>query len=162
MLEGGLDQVSGLGLDSCDRAIELAVCYIPVTVMLRVEDIVGEVDQFADLFIDTCTDSINRVRGACHLLKLLTENCLELLEHLAGITDVLNDLNHVDWLCENLLVVAKFPTRCASSRLNLNFSLVVLGVPLIQDDDGLVNFDECILDGLLVEDSFDVNFHAHL
>jgi len=95
------------------------------------------------------------------LLELFTENGLELLEHLAGVTDVLDDEDHVVGLHEDLFGVAEFPTGGASGGFNLDLGLVVLSVPLLKDDDGLVDSSEGALNRLLVENSFDIDFHAH-
>jgi hypothetical protein len=95
------------------------------------------------------------------LLELFTENGLELLEHLAGVTDVLDDEDHVIGLHEDLFGVAEFPTGGASGGFNLDLGLVVLSVPLLKDDDGLVDSSEGALNRLLVENSFDIDFHAY-
>jgi hypothetical protein len=95
VLEGGLDEIGGLGFDGLDGASELAVSYLPILVMLGVKDIIREVDQLADLLVDSSADGIDSVGRACYLFEFLTQNGFEFLQDFACLSDVLDDVDHV-------------------------------------------------------------------
>ena len=126
MLEGCLDQVCGFSLDRFNRTDKLSIGNLPILVMVRVKDIIREVDQFADLLVHTRTYCIDRVRRTGNLLKFFTKNGLELFEYFTSFSDVFDNNYHVVGFVEDCARVAKFPAGCASSGLNLDLCLFIL------------------------------------
>jgi len=104
--------------------------------------------------------TINVISRAGDLLKVRSEDLLELLEHLAGVHDVLQDVDHMRGLREDVLRVRELPTVHGVGNLDLLLGLIILLLPVLEHADSLVDLLDRVGDWLLVEDLLDVDLLA--
>jgi len=101
--------------------------------------------------------TIDVISRASDLLKVRSQDLLELFEHLAGVHDVLEDVDHVGRLGKDVLRVGELPTVHGVGNLDLLLGLIVLLLPVLEDADGLVDLLDRVGDWLFVEDLLDVD-----
>lgn len=133
--------MGGVDLNDVDLLLEGLEGCLPLSEVLRVEDIVVESFKLAYLVLHTVRDGIDWVTGAGNCFEVVTKNGEEFLEHNAGSVEVAKDKQHVLRSDKDVLDVGKIPSADCDLGLNVHLGLVKLVLPLFEHRDTLL--DHC-------------------
>ena len=159
--ESLLDKSDCLFFDLVHVGLEVLEGGIPVSGIFRKEDVVEETRQLEHVIVDLLADVVNLGSATSDSGEVVTEDGVELLDHLAGRLQVLEDEDHVLWLLKDLLLVSEVPSHNSVLILDLLTSSCELRVPLVEHGDTRIDVSDLIL-LLLLEDGLDVDLQTDL
>lgn len=109
------------------------------------------------MVLNLLSDSVNGVRTSSDCLEIWSKNGKEFLQDDASLLNVLHDLDHVEWLGEDVSGFLEFPSLHSSFLFNLLSGVIELLVPFFKHNDTLLDQVDGLL-WVLLKDGANVDF----
>lgn len=131
--------MGSVDFNDIDLLLEGLESSLPLSEVLRVENIIVEGLKLADLILYAVSDGVNGVTRAGDSLQVVTKNSKEFLEHNTGSVEVSENKEHVFGADKDVFDVGEIPSADGNFCLNIHFGLVELVLPLLKDGDTLLD-----------------------
>ena len=131
--------MGSVDFNNIDLLLESLESSLPLSEVLRVEYIVVEGLELANLVLYAVSDRVNGVTGAGDSLQVVTKNSEKFLEYNTGSVEVSENKEHVLGADKDVFDVGEVPSTDGDFCLNIHLGLVELVLPLLKDCDSLLD-----------------------